>query len=275
VTIDELRDAQAALEDRPEPSREAALALLDRVLTELESGRLRAAEPTDHGWVVNAWVKRSILWGFRFAGDRDVSVGVFHFRDREAFPTLAPGSGVRIVPGGSTVRRGVHLAPGVVVMPPAYVNVGAFVGEGSMVDSHVLVGSCAQIGRRVHLSAAVQVGGVLEPVGAMPVIVEDDAFIGGGCGVYEGTRISAHAVLAPGVVLTRAVALYDLVNEQVLRADQNGILVVPERAVLVPGTRPVTGGMGQELKLGLQAPMIVKYRDAGTDAALALEEALR
>jgi len=275
VTIDELRDAQAALERRPEPDRKAALELLERVLAELESGRLRAAEPTESGWVVNAWVKRTILWGFRFAEDREDSVGAFHFRDRESFPTLVPRPGVRVVPGGSTIRRGAHLAPGVVVMPPAYVNVGAFVDEGSMVDSHVLVGSCAQVGRRVHLSAAVQLGGVLEPVGAMPVIVEDDVFIGGGCGVYEGTRISAQAVLAPGVVLTRAVAIYDLANERVHRADDDGVLVVPERAVLVQGTRPATGRMAEELRLGLQAPMIVKYRDAGTDAVLALEEALR
>jgi 2,3,4,5-tetrahydropyridine-2-carboxylate N-succinyltransferase len=173
------------------------------------------------------------------------------------------------------VRRGAYLGEGVVVMPPAFVNVGAHVGMGAMIDSHALVGSCAQIGARVHLSAAVQVGGVLEPVGAMPVIVEDDAFVGGGCGLYEGTRVGRGAVLAPGVVLTRAVSLYDAVHERAIVADAGGVLAIPERAVVVPGSRPAGGAWAQSLGLSLYAPVIVKYRDARTDAASALEEALR
>jgi 2,3,4,5-tetrahydropyridine-2-carboxylate N-succinyltransferase len=182
---------------------------------------------------------------------------------------------VRIVPGGSAVRRGSFLGHGVVVMPPAYVNVGTWIGEGSMIDSHVLVGSCAQIGRRVHLSAGVQIGGVLEPIGALPVIVEDEAFVGGGCGIYEGTRVGRGAVLAPGVVLSRSVALYDLARERVIRADADAPLVVPDRAVVVPGARPARGKLADREGIHLQTPVIVKYRDDGTDAALALEGALR
>jgi 2,3,4,5-tetrahydropyridine-2-carboxylate N-succinyltransferase len=182
---------------------------------------------------------------------------------------------VRVVPGGTTVRRGSHIAVGVVIMPPAYVNVGAFVGEGSMIDSHALVGSCAQVGRGVHLSAAAQLGGVLEPVGATPVIVEDEAFVGGGCGVYEGVRVGRGAVLAAGVVLTRAVPLYDLVHERVLRATDDRALAVPPGAVVVLGARRAPGSFAERHGLQLQAPVIVKYRDAGTAAALALEEGLR
>jgi 2,3,4,5-tetrahydropyridine-2-carboxylate N-succinyltransferase len=239
---------------------------------------VRAASPVPSGWVVNAWVKRGLLLAFRCGANVAASMPPFHFRDRDTLPTQDPwrgGRNVRVVPGGSTVRRGAFLGDGVVVMPPAFVNAGAYVGPGTMIDSHALVGSCAQVGARVHLSAAVQVGGVLEPPGALPVIVEDEAFAGGGCGLYEGTRVGRAAVLAPGVVLTRAVALYDLVHERTIVADDRGSLVVPERAVVVPGSRPAGGAWARERGLALYAPVIVKYRDQATDAAAALEDALR
>jgi 2,3,4,5-tetrahydropyridine-2-carboxylate N-succinyltransferase len=253
--------------------------VVNRLLAELEAGRVRAAEPRDDGWEVNTWVKEGILHAFRIGENAPMGQGeVFHFRDRDTFPTWNPngiGRSVRIVPGGTTVRRGAYLADGVVVMPPAYINVGAWVGQGTMVDSHALVGSCAQVGARVHLSAASQVGGVLEPVGALPVIVEDDVFVGGNCGIYEGARIGAGAVLASGVVVTRAVPIHDLVNETVYRAGADGIIVVPPGAVVVPGTRPTRGEYASRLGIHLQAPVIVKYRDGRTDASSELESALR
>jgi 2,3,4,5-tetrahydropyridine-2-carboxylate N-succinyltransferase len=201
----------------------------------------------------------------------------FRFFDKHLFPSqpIQQSQGVRIVPGGSTVRRGAYVGRGVVCMPPMFINVGAYVGTGTMVDSHALVGSCAQIGERVHLSAAAQIGGVLEPVHAAPVVVEDDAFVGGNCGVYEGTVVRRRAVLAAGVVLTRATPVFDLVRETVHRAQPDGVLEIPEGAVVVPGSRRVSQGWGAELGLSLQTPVIVKYRDAGTDASLSLESWLR
>jgi len=262
-----------------DPPREATRNAIERLLEALESGVVRAAAPEDGGWRVVPWVKRGILLGFRIGANRAAALPpVFHFRDRDTFPTQDPGArggDIRIVPGGTTVRRGAFLAPGVVIMPPSYVNVGAWVGAGSMIDSHVLVGSCAQIGRGVHLSAAVQIGGVLEPVGALPVVVEDDAFVGGGCGVYEGTRVSSGAVLAPGVLLTRGTPVYDLPRERVLRASAERPLVIPEGAVVVPGSRPAAGGYARQQGLQLQTPVIVKYRDGRTAAAVELEEVLR
>lgn len=279
MKVEELREAVEALAARREPSRNEALPVIDALLAALEEGRVRAAAPRDGRWEVNEWVKRGILLAFR-AG-RNVSrpvPPVFCFRDRDTLPTWGPskcGRDVRIVPGGTTVRRGAFLGEGVVVMPPAYVNVGAYVGDGSMVDSHALVGSCAQIGRGVHLSAAAQIGGVLEPIGALPVIIEDDVFVGGGVGIYEGTRVGRGAVLAPGVTLTRAVPLYDMVKETVHRADGESPLAVPGRAVVVPGSRPAAGPFAEAHGLQVQAPVIVKYRDGSTDAALELERALR
>lgn len=279
MKVDELRAAIEDLASRPSPSRQEVLPVIDSLLAALESGRVRAASPGPGGWEVHHWVKRGILLAFR--SGRNVSrpvPPVFCFRDRDTLPTWGPvkcDRDVRIVPGGTTIRRGAFLADGVVVMPPAYVNVGAYVGAGSMVDSHALVGSCAQIGARVHLSAAAQIGGVLEPIGALPVIVEDDVFVGGGVGIYEGTRVAAGAVIAPGVILTRAVPLYDLVTETVHRAEEKGPLVVPERAVVVPGSRPLAGPFAEAHRLQVQAPVIVKYRDDSTDAALELERALR
>ena len=259
----------------PDPA--AARALVAELLDALERGEVRAAAPAASGWVVHAWVKKGILLAFRHGADVEWDLPPFHFRDRDTLPPRKPasGSGVRIVPGGSTVRRGAYLARGVVMMPPSFVNVGAYVGEGAMIDSHALVGSCAQIGAKVHVSAAAQIGGVLEPVGALPVVVEDDAFVGGGCGLYEGARVGRGAVLAPGVVLTRAVTVFDLPNERTITAGGDGVLEIPERAVVVPGSRPASGRWAEERGLALYAPMIVKYRDAKTDAASALEEALR
>ncbi len=260
----------------PAGAREAVTELLDA----LESGALRAAQRGDDGaWRAVSWVKRGILLGFRLGAVVDMSPAgtPFHFFDKDTYPTrkLSLDDGVRIVPGGSTVRRGVHLARGVVCMPPMYVNVGAHVGEGTMIDSHALVGSCAQIGARVHLSAAAQIGGVLEPVNASPVIIEDDVFVGGNCGVYEGTVVRARAVLAPGVILTRGTPVFDVVREQTYRATPDAALEIPPGAVVVPGARRVTSGWGAEQGVSLYAPVIVKYRDAGTDASTVLEQWLR
>ncbi|MDQ6886329.1 MAG: 2,3,4,5-tetrahydropyridine-2,6-dicarboxylate N-succinyltransferase [Gemmatimonadota bacterium] len=264
----------------PAPGRAEALAAVDDLLDALERGSVRAAERADDGrWRAVAWVKRGILLGFRMGTLTDMSPegGVFHFIDKSTYPTrgLTVTDGVRIVPGGSTVRRGCYLAPGVVCMPPMYVNVGAWVGSGTMIDSHALVGSCAQIGARVHLSAAAQVGGVLEPVNASPVVIEDDVFVGGNCGVYEGTVVRSRAVLAAGVILTRGTPVFDLARETVHRASADAPLEIPAGAVVVPGARRVEGTFAEVHGLSLQSPVIVKYRDEGTDASTALEQALR
>jgi 2,3,4,5-tetrahydropyridine-2-carboxylate N-succinyltransferase len=260
-------------------------ALFARFKAALNEGRARAAEPdpqTATGWRVNPWVKRGILLGFRLGATVDLSVGSeaghrLPFFDKHTYPlrTIGLDDGVRLVPGGSSVRDGVYLGRGVTCMPPMFVNVGAWVDDGTMIDSHALVGSCAQVGRRVHLSAAAQLGGVLEPVGALPVIVEDEALVGGNCGVYEGTVVKRRAVLAAGVVLTRSTPVYDLVREVVHRAEGDGPLVIPEGAVVVPGARQVTRGKGPEWGLSLYAPVIVKYRDEGTDERTQLEDWLR
>lgn len=243
------------------------------LLRALDSGAVRAAEREPDGrWKANAWVKEGILLGFRLGRLTDRSVGPLPYFDKHTYPvkSLALGDGVRLVPGGSAVRAGSYLASGVVCMPPMYINTGAFVDEGTMIDSHALVGSCAQIGKRVHVSAAAQIGGVIEPVGALPVIIEDDVFIGGGTGVYEGTIVRRSAVLAAGVVLTGSTRIYDLVHGTTIETGE-----VPEMAVVVPGSRAVTSEYGQALGLGVYAPIIVKYRDEKTDATVALEAALR
>jgi 2,3,4,5-tetrahydropyridine-2-carboxylate N-succinyltransferase len=246
----------------------------------LEAGELRSAEPdstTALGWRVNAWVKRGILLGFRLGTLGTVNPGGLSFVDKNTFParTFKPEDGVRIVPGGSSVRSGSYVARGVVLVPPMWVNVGAYVDEGTMVDSHALVGSCAQIGKRVHLSAAAQIGGVLEPVNASPVIIEDDVLIGGNTGVYEGTVVRSRAVLAAGTVLTRGTPVYDVVNGTILRATADSPLIIPAGAVVVPGSRAITQGKGKEWGLSLATPVIVKYRDEKTELSLALEDLLR
>jgi 2,3,4,5-tetrahydropyridine-2-carboxylate N-succinyltransferase len=264
----------------PREAEEVVNTLLDA----LEQGRIRAAERDAAGvWRAVPWVKRGILLGFRVGRIVEMSIGGHHgeprfaFFDKHTYPPQAirEENGVRIVPGGSAVRRGAYLAPGVVCMPPMYVNVGAWIGAGTMVDSHALVGSCAQIGERVHLSAAAQIGGVLEPVNASPVVIEDDVLVGGNCGVYEGTIVRAKAVLAAGVVLTRGTPVFDLVRERVYRGDAEQPLEIPEGAVVVPGARQVGRGWGAEQGLSLQTPVIVKYRDERTDLATALEGWLR
>ena len=247
----------------------------------LDRGELRAAQPDGTlplGWRVNAWVKRGILLGFRLGHLETVGTdGVLSCVDKHTFPTrrFTPEEGIRIVTGGSAVRAGAFLAKGVVVVPPAYVNTGAYVDAGTMVDSHALVGSCAQIGKRVHLSAAAQIGGVLEPVSASPVVIEDDCLIGGNTGVYEGTIVREGAVLAAGVVLTRGTPVYDVVNGEVYRATAETPLIIPKGAVVVPGSRPIVKGNGAAWNLSVATPVIVKYRDAKTEVSLALEELLR
>ena len=248
----------------------------------LNSGAARAAEPdpsSSLGWKVNAWVKRGILVGMRMGKTVEMTDdgAVLQFFDKSTYPTrrVALEDSVRVVPGGSSVRDGVYLGKSVTCMPPMYINVGAYVGDGSMVDSHALVGSCAQIGERCHLSAAAQIGGVLEPVGALPVIIEDDVMVGGNCGVYEGTIIKRRSVLGAGTVLTRSTPVYDIVHGTILKAENGAPLVIPEGAVVVPGSRPIQKGKGQEWGLALYAPVIVKYRDEKTDSRVELEEFLR
>jgi 2,3,4,5-tetrahydropyridine-2-carboxylate N-succinyltransferase len=248
----------------------------------LSAGTVRAAEPdpsTPSGWRVNAWVKRGILLGFKFGETVDMSAdhGRWPFADKDTLPLrrIDPGSGVRVVPGGSTVRDGAYIGRGVICMPPMFVNVGAYIGDDSMIDSHALVGSCAQVGARVHVSAAAQIGGVIEPVGALPVIVEDDVLVGGNCGVYEGAILKRRVVLAAGTIITGSTPIYDLPNERIIQAAAGEPLIVPEGAVVVPGSRPVTAGKGREWGLAVATPVIVKYRDEKTSARTALESWIR
>ncbi len=278
----ELRARIARLSIAPalEPAaREEARRAVGELLGALERGEVRAASFEGDAWVVHAWVKQGILLAFRAGALAEFpAAGPLTFRDKDTMPprlASSLGDGARVVPGGTAVRAGAHVARGVTIMPPAYINVGAFVGEGTMIDSHALVGSCAQVGARVHVSAAAQIGGVLEPVGALPVIIEDDVIVGGNCGVYEGVLVRARAVLGAGVVLTRSTPVQDLVRERVHVADERGVLEIPPGAVVVPGSRPVASAWGRERGLHLAAPIIVKYRDAATDARTALEEALR
>ena len=244
----------------------------------LTRGQIRAAEKVGDRWVVNTWVKQGILLGFRLGELKEMSDGgVLSFVDKDTFPArhLTVTDRVRLIPGGSSIREGSYVAPSVICMPPMFINVGAYVDEGSMIDSHALVGSCAQIGKRVHLSAAAQIGGVLEPINAAPVIIEDDVLVGGNCGVYEGTLVRARAVLGAGTILTRSTPLYDLVRGEIYRASAEQPLEVPENAVVVPGSRAVKQGKGAEWNLSLYTPVIVKYRDEKTERGIELEEWLR
>jgi len=263
-------------------NREAAREAFARLRQALSSGQVRAAEPdpsSPSGWRVNAWVKQGILLGFKFGDLVDVSMdhGKLPFYDKDTLPLRKPGldAGVRIVPGGSAIRDGAFLAAGVICMPPMYVNIGAYVGEGSMLDSHVLVGSCAQVGARVHISAGAQIGGVIEPVGALPVIVEDDALVGGNTGIYEGAIVKARAVVGAGTVLTGSTPVYDLVRGEIIKPTADRPLIIPEGAVVVPGARAVTAGKGPEWGLSLATPVIVKYRDSRTDTRTELETWIR
>ena len=263
-------------------SKDAARDLFSQLRTELAAGRVRVAEPdstSSTGWRVNVWVKQGILLGFRVGDVVDMGIGKgrWPFFDKDTLPLKPFGAAnsVRLVPGGSSVRDGAYLGHGIICMPPMYINIGAYVDDGTLVDSHALVGSCAQIGKRVHLSAAAQIGGVLEPVGAMPVIVEDDVLVGGNCGVYEGAIIKRRAVLASGTIITASTPIYDLPNERIIKPEPGQPLVVPEGAVVVPGSRQVTVGAGREWGLSLATPVIVKYRDEKTDARTELERWIR
>ena len=275
---------QSDIESLYEQSPETKPANFDQLFSSfteaLNNGSIRSAEPTEEGWKVNGWVKKGILLGFKYG---DIipfdSSGSLHFYDKETYPTQSfdgPGRSIRVVPGGSSVRQGAYIGSSVTMMPPMYVNTGAYVGDGTMIDSHALVGSCAQVGKNVHLSAAAQLGGVLEPIGAVPVIVEDECLIGGNTGVYEGTQIGRGAVIGAGVVLTRATPVYDLVNEVVIRGDNEKPLRIPENAVVIPGSRAITGNtFAVEHNLAIHTPLIIKYRDQKTDTSTELESLLR
>ena len=275
-------EIEALYADPQRADRDQARALFTQLRTALSQGLVRAAEPSDDapgGWRVNTWVKQGILLGFRHGQVADMSAdhGRWPFFDKDTLPLkhLNVDAGVRIVPGGSTVRDGAFLGQRVICMPPMYINIGAYVDDETLVDSHALVGSCAQIGKRVHLSAAAQIGGVLEPVGAVPVVIEDDVMVGGNCGVYEGAIVKRRAVLASGTIITGSTPVYDVPNGRIIRPEAGQPLIIPEGAVVVPGARQVTAGRGPEWGLSVATPVIVKYRDGQTDARTALEEGLR
>jgi 2,3,4,5-tetrahydropyridine-2-carboxylate N-succinyltransferase len=272
-TIQERAATLATVTDRNE-----ALKTIGLFLTELEKGTIRAAARDEDGvWKPEVWVKEAILATFRFGVLTEFASGSLSFIDKDTIPVrrFRKDEGVRIVPGGSAIRRGAYIAKTVVMMPPAYVNIGAYVDEGTMIDSHALVGSCAQIGKRVHLSAAAQIGGVLEPVGNVPVVIEDDVVVGGNCGIYEGTIVRSRAVIGAGVVLTGSTPVYDAVRGQVYRRTAERPLEIPFGAVVIPGSRPMKGAFADQHGLHVSTPIIVKYRDEKTDSATALEDALR
>ncbi len=276
------REIERLFDENPARYSEEHLRLFQQFKDALNAGEVRAAEPdasSATGWRVNAWVKKGILLGFRMGRIVDMSIDLERqpFFDKSTFPVrkFDTTSGVRIVPGGSSIRDGCYVAKGVTCMPPMYVNVGAFIDEGTMIDSHALVGSCAQIGKKCHISAASQIGGVLEPVGAMPVIIEDEVLVGGNSGVYEGTIIRRRAVIGTGTILNRSTPVYDVVTGKILIARDDEPLVVPENAVIVAGSRAISQGRGKQWNLSLYTPVIVKYRDAKTDVKVQLEDLLR
>ncbi len=275
-------EIERLFEEKPESYSESDFRLFQEFKAALNAGQVRSAEPDPEapsGWRVNAWVKKGILLGFRMGAVVDMSVDAARqpFFDKATYPVkhFSAGAGVRIVPGGSSIRDGCFVGRGVTCMPPMYINVGAYVGDGTMVDSHALVGSCAQVGRNCHISAGSQIGGVLEPVGALPVIIEDDVLVGGNCGVYEGTVVKRRAVLGTGTILNRSTPVYDLAKGIVHRATDECPLAIPEGAVVVAGSRAVTSGPGKEWGISLYTPVIVKYRDAKTDTRIQLEDLLR
>jgi 2,3,4,5-tetrahydropyridine-2-carboxylate N-succinyltransferase len=269
-------------DEKPAAYTDAHFRLFGEFKAALNEGRARAAEPhsdSPTGWRVNAWVKKGILLGFRMGGVIDMSIDSARqpYFDKSTYPVkrLTAASGVRIVPGGSSIRDGCYVGKGVTCMPPMYINTGSFVDDGTMIDSHALVGSCAQVGKNCHISAASQIGGVLEPVGAMPVIVEDEVLVGGNCGVYEGVIVKRRAVLGTGTILNASTPVYDLVRNTVYRATAEQPLVIPEEAVIVAGSRAVTSSPGKEWGISVYTPVIVKYRDARTDSRIQLEDLLR
>jgi 2,3,4,5-tetrahydropyridine-2-carboxylate N-succinyltransferase len=283
LLIDALRSpVERLFDEKPSTYTEDHFRLFQQFKDALNSGSARAAEPdatSASGWRVNGWVKKGILLGFRMGAVVDMSIDATRqpFFDKATYPVkkFCVADGVRIVPGGSSVRDGCYLGKGVTCMPPMYINAGAYIGDGTMVDSHALIGSCAQIGKNCHISAATQVGGVLEPVGALPVIIEDDVLLGGNCGVYEGTVVRKRAVLGTGTILNRSTPVYDLVRGMVHRSTDDEPLVIPEEAVVVAGSRAITSGPGKDWGISLYTPVIVKYRDAKTDTRIQLEDLLR
>ena len=273
-------DIERLFDHPPAQYAPADFQLFEDFRAALDAGRIRAAQPdaaSPTGWRVNPWVKKGILLGFRMGSIVDMSVGALTFRDKSTYPLKHFGAQkpVRIVPGGSSVRSGAYLARGVTCMPPMYINVGAYIDEGTMIDSHALVGSCAQVGANCHISAASQIGGVLEPINASPVIIEDEVLVGGNCGVYEGTVVKRRAVLGTGTILNRSTPVYDIVCKTVHRATDDCPLVIPEEAVVIAGSRAITSGIGKEWGLSVYTPIIVKYRDARTDTKIQLEDLLR
>jgi 2,3,4,5-tetrahydropyridine-2,6-dicarboxylate N-succinyltransferase len=275
-------EIERLIAERPDEYTREHFRIFQRFKDALNAGEIRAAEPDVsalQGWRVNAWVKQGILLGFRMGTIVDMSVDESRqpFFDKSTYPVkaLTESSGIRIVPGGSSIRDGAFVGTGVVCMPPMFINVGAYVGDGTMIDSHALVGSCAQVGENCHISAGAQIGGVLEPVGALPVIIEDEVLIGGNSGVYEGTIVRRGAVLGTGTILNRSTPIYDVVEEKILTAADGKPLIIPENAVVVPGARAISRGVGKEWQLSLYTPLIVKYRDSSTDARVQLEDLLR
>jgi 2,3,4,5-tetrahydropyridine-2,6-dicarboxylate N-succinyltransferase len=275
-------EVERLFDENPAEYGEAQHQAFQQFKDALNSGQIRAAEPdasSKTGWRVNPWVKKGILLGFRMGAIVDMSIDAARqpFFDKATYPvkTFTVSSGVRIVPGGSSIRDGAYIARGVTCMPPMYINVGAYVDEGTMVDSHALVGSCAQVGKKCHISAAAQIGGVLEPIGALPVIIEDEVLVGGNSGVYEGTVVKKRAVLGSGTILNRSTPVYDVVTGKIHTASNDEPLVIPENAVVVAGSRAISHGLGKEWNLSLYTPVIVKYRDAKTDAKVQLEDLLR
>jgi 2,3,4,5-tetrahydropyridine-2-carboxylate N-succinyltransferase len=275
-------EIERLFDEKPSTYTEETFRLFQRFKDALNAGQIRSAEPDASartGWRVNAWVKKGILLGFRMGTVVDMSISTVRqpWLDKSTFPVkhFRPEDGIRIVPGGSTVRDGCFIGRGVTCMPPMYINTGTWVGDGTMVDSHALVGSCAQVGSNCHISAASQIGGVLEPVGALPVIIEDEVLVGGNCGVYEGTVVKRRAVLGTGTILNRSTPVYDLVRGEIYSATEDEPLVIPEEAVVVAGSRAIRRGKGQEWGISLYTPVIVKYRDLKTDTKIQLEDLLR
>ena len=257
--------------------KEEAIKVFSKIREALESGEIRTAQKIDGKWVVNVWIKEAILWGFRIGVLSEINGVAWNYFDKDTIPVqrIKLENGVRLVPGGSSIRSGCHVAKGTVVMPPSYINIGAYVDEGCMIDSHALVGSCAQIGKNVHLSAASQIGGVLEPVGALPVIIEDNVFIGGNCGIYEGTIVKRNAVIGTGVILNAATPVFDNTTGEFIKKEAGIPLTIPESAVVIAGSRPITGGHGLEKSIHVYCPVIIKYRDDKTGKSITLEDALR
>lgn len=258
-------------------TKEESLALYSEVIRSLELGTLRVAEKIDEQWLVNTWVKEIILLGFKYGNLTELPGKQWNYYDKDTMPVrqLTLANKIRIVPGGSAIRCGSYIAPGTIIMPPAYINIGAYIDLGCLIDSHALVGSCAQIGKNVHLSAASQIGGVLEPTGAIPVIIEDHVFIGGNCGIYEGTIVKEGAVLGSGVILNSAIPVFDSVNDTFIKKTNTEPLIIPKNAVVIPGTRPITSGPGKKNNMQIYCPIIIKYKDTKTAAAIALEDVLR